>query len=51
MVEHLTENQGVESSILSVDKLYIYMLSSVVEQRAFNSWVIGSNPIAGIEVN
>lgn len=45
MVEHLTENQGVKSSILFVDKA---RLAQLVEQRTFNPVVIGSIPIPGI---
>jgi hypothetical protein len=45
MVEHLTENQGVKSSILFVDKAW---LAQLVEQRTFNPVVIGSIPIPGI---
>ena len=48
MVEHLTENQGVESSILSVDKEECLCVAQLVEQRAFNSLVIGSSPITRI---
>lgn len=46
MVEHLTENQGVESSILFiVNKFFINFynwLAQLVEQRPFKSGVTSS---------
>jgi hypothetical protein len=47
MVEHPTENRGVKSSILFVDKAW---LAQLVEQRTFNPCVIGSIPIPSIYI-